>query len=287
MRAAYNYVSTWWAEWTGQYLLFAALAFLGLWRIRATRDHWIVLGGLVALGLMSVPVSWLLLDYQKLSVIPQIQPARALLFVTAIAVLVSGAAGCLAANAKRWIEASAWFFFALWVPVDSTFFGWHGWRVALVVLAFALLLAASRHWMRVGVALLLAPAMAIPAGVVTHRNVETPDLAALADWARSATPSNAIFAFPDSVRDRSPGWFRSRALRPVFVDWKSGGQVNYLREFGYEWWRRWQAIMEEPKPLPQYRTFGIDFVVTRRRLNGSTPPAYSNPHFFAYRVPTP
>ncbi len=282
MRAGYNYVSTWWAVWMGQYLVFAGVAALGLWRLRVRREPWLVLGSLVLAGLGSIPVSWLLLEHFRLSVIPQIQPARALLFVTEISVLVSAAAGCSAANARRWMEAAVWFWFALWVPTGSYLFLWPELRVLAVVFGFGLALAATSRGARLAAALLLAPAMAIPAGIVNYRNVQTGDLNALAVWARSQTRSDAVFAFPEAGRDRSPGWFRSTAMRTVFVDWKAGGQLNYLEDFGYEWWRRWQAVMQHPRSMAGYRALGIDFLVLPGDSPEAGPPVFTNPRYRVY-----
>ena len=284
MRASYNYVSTWWIMWIGQYLLFAALAFLALWRVQASREKWVLLSGLVTAGISSIPVSWLLLEHYKLSIVPQIQPARALLFVTQIAVIVSAVAGCRAAQSKKWVEATAWFCFCLWVSASDAFFSWPGWRAALMVLGLALLLGLFSRLSRLVTAFLLAPAMAIPAGIVTYHQLETPQLKELAVWAKAATPPTSVFAFPDAGHDRSLGWFRATALRPVYADWKGGGQLNYLEEFGYEWWRRWQAVMQASRSSAEYRALGIDFLVIQHRLADPALPAYQNSRYFVYPV---
>jgi len=46
---------------------------------------------------------------------------------------------------------------------------------------------------------------------------------------------DAVFLFPDAAR-ASPRHIPHEALRAVYVDWKSGGQANYFRDFGDEWW---------------------------------------------------
>ena len=61
------------------------------------------------------------------------------------------------------------------------------------------------------------------------------------------------FVFPGFNRDLAPGIFRSEALRAVYVDWKGGGQVNYLKDLGEQWWFRWRQIRNfQPADLPQY-----------------------------------
>jgi len=70
------------------------------------------------------------------------------------------------------------------------------------------------------------PALSNPAA-----SSDQTDLRALADWARNSPPP-ALFLFPDSGTSFDPGIFRARSLRGLYVDWKSGGQVNYFSEFG-------------------------------------------------------
>jgi hypothetical protein len=116
--------------------------------------------------------------------------------------------------------------------------------------------------------------------------METPEITALADWARTSTPADAVFLFPIDVRRSGvAGIFRARALRAVFVDWKGGGQVNYLPVLAEEWWRRWQLLTKHPPSdvaLPLYRTWGVSYVVTRAAdAISAAEPVYRNR---AYRV---
>jgi hypothetical protein len=280
MRASYNYVSLWWKDWMGQYLLFAAVAFGALRRLHASRESNLLLGGLVVAGLLSVPASWWLLEHEKLAVLPQIQPARALLFVTAIAVLGAASAGC---RTRHWVEGAAWFAFALLVPAHGA------WRESLVAITCAAVLSIARGaWQAKATAsqllgsLLLAPALVLAGGVVNYVNVDTPDLTALAHWARTNAPGT--FVFPEAGHDRSPGWFRAQSLQPVYVDWKGGGQVNYLRRLGDEWWRRWQAVMLHPRTPGEYRALGIDYVALSRPWSAMGAPVFHNRHWYVYRT---
>jgi hypothetical protein len=124
------------------------------------------------------------------------------------------------------------------------------------------------------------------AGIAPPRQAETPELQALAAWAREATPQDAVFLFPDAGKGVEPGIFRARALRALYVDWKSGGQVNFLRRLGYEWWRRWQqtgAGRFKPWHLPAYRRWGIDYIVlpaARRLPNRQS--AFQNSSYVVY-----
>jgi hypothetical protein len=214
MRASYNWVSMWWAtEWWKHILAGAAVA-LAFWRIRRPSPF---LLGLPIIGLLSVPLSYLLLEKLKWGLIPQVQPARTLLFGTAVAILLAAICGCLAIRKQRWLESAAWLTLALLPSLP-----W------------------NHHY----------PAL------------HTPELQSLASWARQNTPKDAVFAFPLNGRKLDAGIFRSEALRAVYVDWKGGGQVNYLPELGEEWWTRWQDVMLHPIDFRHYRELGIDYVVT-------------------------
>jgi hypothetical protein len=105
-----------------------------------------------------------------------------------------------------------------------------------------------------------------------YPHLHTPELQQLSEWARTQTPKDAVFVFADSGRGLAPGIFRSEALRAVYVDWKGGGQVNYLREFGEDWWFRWQQSVGrgfKPEDLPRYSALGISYVVLQRPLPGA------------------
>ncbi len=87
----------------------------------------------------------------------------------------------------------------------------------------------------------------------------------LADWAKMSTPEDSVFLFPDAGRSKVPGYFRYRSQRAVYVDWKSGGQVNFSRRFAVEWWHRWQTAMPEDQRQGsgnRLRYLPVDFVVT-------------------------
>jgi hypothetical protein len=276
MRASYNWVSMWWSAQATKYLFLATVVGLAYWRVRILPQFFV---GLPLIGMLSVPVSYILLEVYKWALVPQIQPARSLLFVTAMAMLLAGICGCLAARRERWPEAAAWFLVAYLPPLV-----WgHWWLCALLACGAAF--AAMRRWSMAVVA--VAGFVVIPTwgGVQNYPTVHTRELEALANWARSATPKDSVFAFPDFSKRLEPGVFRSEALRAVYVDWKGGGQVNYLPELGEVWWSRWQDVMLKPVNPAHYRELGISyFVVTpEHRLAGATP-VYANPHYLVYRT---
>jgi hypothetical protein len=282
MRASYSYVSTWWGEWAWQYEFFAAVAVAGLWRVRAAREQWIWLGGLVVTGLLSVPLSWILLEHFHRAVTPQVQPARALLFVTGFAVLTSAVAAWKSVEAKRRVEAAVWFLFCLLVPVHAVFFEWPGWRVAAILLMASVALALLRAQWRVPAAMLLAPLVAYGGGVSLHGQLETPDLRNLAQWAH--VHGDGVYLFPEAGRDRTPGWFRATALQPVYVDWKGGGQVNYLRGFSDQWALRWEQVKARGTDPENYFDLPVDYLVYPHPLQASLPLAFHNSSWWVYHL---
>jgi hypothetical protein len=149
----------------------------------------------------------------------------------------------------------------------------------------------GRKWAPAAVVLVaLAPFWLIPSygKVVTYREVRTPELLELCDWARRETAKDAMFLFPNAGRSLEPGIFRATALRAVYVDWKAGGQVNFFPRLGFEWWERWQQTMARPfrpEKLPLFASLGVDFIVlpAKNRLEDDTP-VYSNAGFVVYAL---
>jgi hypothetical protein len=233
MRAAYVYISTWPAMTILRHVAIFAIGAAACARMR--RTSWLMLP---AIGLLTIPLSWLLLEHWKWGLVPQIQPMRALLFGTLALQLM---AACVAVTTKRRWEAALW------------------------------------------LALALAPA--IPELLNGYPRLHTPELAELSQWARRNTPKDAVFVFPDAKRSLAPGIFRSEALRAVYVDWKGGGQVNYLRDFGDGWWFRWQQTVARgfrAGDLPRYAGIGIDYVVLAKRT--AEAPLFENASYAVYRT---
>ncbi len=206
-----------------------------------------------------MPLSWLLLEHAKWALIPQIQPLRVLLFVPLMAQIFTAAAGVTAAKNRRFGEAAIWFVLSYLVPLPLE------WRpVAVAVLLGALAVIAARRAPVLG----LAAFFAIPVlgGVVNYPRLHTPDLAQLSNWARTSTPRDAVFLFPDAGHGLAPGIFRAEALRAVYVDWKGGGQINYLKALGEDWWFRWQQTLGagfKAGDLPRYEALGIEYIAVQ------------------------
>jgi len=290
MRAAYSFVSTWSLNIRLDFMVQALIAALAFWRLRnclngALRDF---LWGLPVIGLASVPLSWMLLEHEHWALIPAWQPARAILFVSLIAALLAAVA---AMKAEHFGERLLWLIAAFLMPMQHAMVGV---EIHFRPLAFAAALAivttilcAFKRPATLALAAVI-PFLAIPASKVVENypRVETADLRALADWARASTPEPALFLFPDFGTSLDPGIFRARSLRGLYVDWKSGGQVNYFPEFAREWWTRWVETGSgrwnvTPDDFPKLAAMGVDYVMMKKQIVGATP-QFSGGKYFAY-----
>lgn len=279
-RASYVYISTWpWPAIALHVALFALILAAAI-RLRPPMgpEANVFLIALPALGLLTMPLSWLLLEQWKWGVVPQIQPLRTLLFVTLAAQFL-----CAVAAIRSGRNAQAVILFALAFLLPMQPFSWT--RVALAV-ALGAAAAFAGRW---------APAAAVAAffvipwmgGVVNYPALHTRELAELSAWAKANTKTDSVFLFADAPRGLDAGIFRTEALRAVYVDWKGGGQVNYLSGFGEQWWFRWQQTLARkftPADLPRYEALGIRHVVLHREHRTSSEPAYQNARYVVYEL---
>lgn len=303
LRGSYNWIGLWPGNWFWQYPLLFGVVMAAWFRLRHTmpaKVKWFSIS-LPVFGLLMVPLTWLLLDQWKWILMPQYQPARAVLFITAFAVILSAIAGWRAAGERRWMEASSWFFIVVAIPLN-------GLVLQLVTQAFSTSLATKRLALALGLATgmaliaslaqrrhaiavalaVAAPLLAIPTigGTVNYPDLQAnPELTELSAWASSSTPKDAVFLFADGRRDLASGIFRAEAKRAIYVDWKGGGQVNLLQRFAREWWQRWSAVNEcKPplKPLETYRALGIDYlIVAPSRVPAGVAVPFSNARYSA------
>ncbi|MGH9665849.1 MAG: hypothetical protein ACRD9L_15595, partial [Bryobacteraceae bacterium] len=283
LRASYNWVTLWPAKYIWSYLLLWGLSLLAYFRLRREAswiERWLLMG-LPVVGLLSVPASYLLLERVKWSLIPEFQPLRALLFVDVVASVLAAVAGIKDAAEKRFVRSGLWFSLVFLLPVyklpllatpaDPLFAR----RVAAILGLGAAAAAVSfldarkwkGSWAAVAVVALL-PYWAIPAGasIENYPRVHTPELSQLAHWAKTHTGKDALFLFPDAGRELYPGIFRGEAIRALYVDWKSGGQVNHFQGLGDEWWTRWRQTMASAdgwKDIGRFSKLGIDYVVLK------------------------
>jgi hypothetical protein len=297
LRASYAWVSTWPRRLLWQYSLLWLMsigAVLRLWRSldENHRAFWL---GLPLAGALSVPLSALLLEGMKWSIVPQLQPARHVLLLTLCAVLLAAIAAITAACRGKLLEAFAWMLPVFAVPVHADLLMPFRWSQLAIIAGLA---AASVAAVRLGMssrpwaplpctAVVLAAMFAIPnlGGVHNYPDLQSRDLDALCAWGDS-TPKDALFLFPDAGRSLIPGIFRATARRALYVDWKAGGQANFFEDLGLEWRRRWLAVMTGPVDPARLRTLGIDYVVVspKHPISGLSP-VFQNRQFAAYRLP--
>lgn len=284
MRASYNWADTWAPRYALQYAVLFAVAMLSAWRLRKALPGTLLLifAVLPVVGVLSVPLSWLLLDKLRWGLMPQYQPARYLVFVTWFAALGGALAGLLAAQSRRYAEAFAFLVAPFLLPLAPELL-----RPSALHLGMAAALAAIASAGRFGLpaAAALAAFLLYPTAgkVVNFATVDTPELRDLIRWAATSTPRDAVFQFADVRRGLEPGVLRARARRAVYADWKAGGQVNFLPEFAREWSGRWK-LAERAKPLTVYRQAGIDFVVfSAAKAPKRGEPVYANSRWKVYR----
>ncbi|MCZ2150894.1 MAG: hypothetical protein LC126_24370 [Bryobacterales bacterium] len=305
-RAGYNWISMWPAATIWNYIVYYALMPAALWRLRARvpADLRFLLAAMAAVAMCSMPASYLFLEHWKWSLMPQLQPMRALLYVVAAAVMLAASAGVAAAAGRRPVEAFGWFTAALIPPASTRTVNYMlDWttpayrRAALAVLACAgltvivLWLGSRFRQPRVAyVAVAMALPFAVPAlsGVRNYPRLHNADLDQLASWARRHTSREAVFLFPDAGKSLEPGIFRAESLRAVYVDWKGGGQINFLRDFLTVWLPRWEDVMTRkftPAELGRYRALGIDYVVLSRanEIKG-LPAVFADSRYAVYEV---
>jgi len=309
LRASYNYPSLWHPAVLWVPVGLGCLLFAAGWRLRSQlpgRIHAFLIAAPLV-GMFSIPFAWFFMEKLQVFLMAQWQPARAIAFMYAFAVPVFLGAGVIAARHHRWVLSWFWFVAGFSIPFSNQlvfFVGANGWPPSrfryLWVPALALLaLLVFSLWTRkpfLSLVLLLL-LIAAPFGILRAvlginafaSDARTPEIAELADWAAASTAPDAVFAFPGFGRSNQPGVFRSQALRAVYTDWKSGGQVNFDIDFARLWWQRWNEVMA-PKEFtldraPRLRALGIDYLVLAPpQAPAQPPPLFRNGKFWVYRA---
>jgi hypothetical protein len=301
-RATYNWVSMWPPHWYWQHAVLCGVSVAAFFRLRArmTPPLRLCFTAIPAYGLLSIPLSFIVMESWKWSLMPQLQPARAVLFVTVFATFGAAAAGILAAARGRYWEGWLWFLPVFLVPANVRVIPdfadpLTARRLFLVAGLAALATLASFSEKRprgsvAWVAAVVLPFFLIPGfgQIQNYPPLHSPELDELSAWAHRSTPEGAVFLFPDVGHGLQPGVFRVRALRAVYVDWKSGGQVNLLKHFAEEWWGRWHTVIPDnytAPDFPLYAKLHIDYVVLKadHRLTDRSP-AYANNEYVVYPV---
>jgi hypothetical protein len=264
------------------------------WRVKPKQAR-LFLVGMPGIGILSMPLSNVLLENLKWALIPQFQPARAVLYVTAFAVILGAAAGIRAAEQRRWIESIVWFAIVLAVPAAVPIFSISARNLALVcALAAALCCLASVQHLRFAPALLtsfaIVPFFALPflAHVRNYPPQNRTELENLAAFANARTPKDSVFLFADAGASPDPSIFRAESLRAVYVDWKAGGQINFSEALGMEWWRRWQdtnSLSFNPNEMDRLAHLGIDYLIlSSTHALPNRQPEYQNSQYAIYKL---
>ena len=294
------FVSEWTAKEIADCLCECAVACVGFWRLRKRIQtpvrEWLL--GLAAVGVLSIPFSWIMLDQLHWAMVGPWSPIRATVFIAMLASLFSGACGILASRNGIWWEAAVWFAIALALPLKGFLATWFV-DPRLIVLALGLmgvcvvggwLAGRTRGCSLIAAGVLMFLALPASSLVPYPKPVDTPELRELAEWAQAKTNETAVFLFADNGFDGGSGPFRARALRSVYVDYEGRALVNFYAEFSAEWSSRWQDVHRGrwqvgPQDFQQLREWHIDFVVLQKEHAIPTKqPEFSNTEYVVYRV---
>lgn len=251
-------------------------------------------------GVLCVPLSYLMLERLHLAITPQFQPARALLYTVVMACVSCGMAAVKAGRERRLFEAFGWFLVVMALPINVRFFDLFAIRSRLALQAFGVWVSLAalaslfvalfdRKWLRT--VLLVIPALAafaIPAwaGVSNYPIIDKRPITELALWAKKNTWGSSMFLFPDAGHEPFPGIFRALSERALYVDWKSGGQVNYFESFADEWYPRFEQTMDgrfTAARLEDMLSLPIDYyAVNRKHAIKGIEPVFANRDYLVY-----
>ncbi len=298
-RGAYNFISIWFWRLASHWLFIFAVAIGAWWHVRSLVPRLVstLVFGFIAFAALTMPLSYILLEKAKWSLLPQLQPMRALLFVTMFAMLGAALNGIRQARAgSKWAPV-AWFTVAFGLSSQVMLAGLPWLALTdplmrarlLVFLVLAAVTFAAIRWSKpLLIVALTLPFYLIPqvGQVRNYPALDHPEIHALSDWARSHSGTDAVFQFPDAGKALYPGLFRVYSHRAVYVDWKVGGQVNLLEEFAGEWWLRWQAA-GAPQVIDAQKLagLGIDFLVLQpEHAIAGRGPDYRNAKYLVYKL---
>jgi hypothetical protein len=300
--APHLYVSLWPA---GDLYQFIALFVFALWAAARCAPllnacfRWLVLGSGLC-GLLSIPLSYLLLDINHFAWAARLQPARMLLFTVAAAALLFGLAGMRAVLLRSFWEALAWFSLLFSLPVSTGIFDFlrvtDAQRLSRFSIALALaalltsLLAAfasgSARFLTLAAPLLAALALTRVPALLPPPIPFRESLGQMAQWADGATWGSSVFLFADAGRENYPGVFRAQSRHALWVDWKSAQAVLYSESAASHWQERWERTMDRgfsPDRLESFLPLPIDYYVLRRQNQlASARSVFTNRDFVVY-----
>jgi len=160
LRASYVWVSEWPSIYFWQYAAMLLVASAAYWRLRRFIQPVLrfFITGLVASGVASLLLSYLLLERLKWAMAPQIQPLRTILFLEMFTVLLALVMAFeLACKERRPAAAGWWVAVALAVGVDP--------RLVFVLAPVAIAFLSGSRWRWAGVAVAAGVAWGKPFGM--------------------------------------------------------------------------------------------------------------------------
>ncbi|BDC52198.1 hypothetical protein F183_A45130 [Bryobacterales bacterium F-183] len=290
VRAGYNWLTQWRPRNFQEFGLHGLLALAAAWRLwpRLQSRQRLYALGLPVLGLLSMPVSYVLMEHYKWLLMAQVQPARAVLYTVAFSGILCVAA---AVFAKSWWERAVWLtpvaLVALnhYLLIDAFFDPIRLASAAAIVATAVLLLTRYPQVAAVAVFALTSWLFLDVTKQTNYGKVHEAEIDDVARWAKQNTPKDAMFQLPELTRSLVAGVFRVRSQRALYVDQKSGGQVNYSRDFSMEWWRRMEIADDKKKPLASWRDQGVDYIVLKTATKfEDSPPVYKNTKYAIYKL---
>jgi hypothetical protein len=299
-RTPHEYVSLWRA---GEIWSYLAIWIVGIWAVARISPvlnrqvRWFFVA-LPACGILSLLLSFLLLDRLHLSLVPHVRPVLWILFTICLSLIACFVASARATRNRNPWEGALWFALPILVIVRTEFLDLF--RVIdyaatlrlLVAIAFVLgaVYLIKLTLKRLSALTLAIPLLAIAILLTTSKFTidRAPDTAvlSLADWVKQNTWGSSMFLFPDLDRNGDPGLFRGRSERALWVDWNSGSLVPCFESFAAIWWERWHNTMQPGYSTQQLQAdleLPIDYYVlkTTNRLSGIKP-VFANDEFLVY-----
>jgi hypothetical protein len=300
-RTPQHWVSLWTAGEVWSYLavwVCGVWAVARIWRVLNRQSRWLF-AGLPACGLLSIPISYLLLDRLHLAFVPHIQPTSWLLFTILLSSVACFIAGVRAAQHKKFLETALWFLlpFAMLLRAEvldllrlTRFDNLERLSIAVLlacVSAFLLIYAANRSLRPIALALPLLAMGLLRLPICAHPDDSRRSaVIELGTWVKSNTWGSSMFLFPDLGRSADAGVFRAISERSVWVDWPSGDLIPYFESLAGIWWDRWQQTIQpgySPQRLHTSPALPIDYyVLLRTNRLARVKPVFENEDFLLY-----
>ena len=280
--------------------VFGVWAAARCWPLLSSFFRWLLLGTSIC-GILSIPVSYLLIDQAHFSWAARVQPTRTLLFAAAGSALLFGLAGMRAMLRRSPAESAAWFFLLFSLPMSHGVFDFlrvtdashlteFGLALALAALLTALLLrfagSDSMRFVTLAVPLVAAFALANTPQLRPKPIPMRASITEMAAWADSSTWGSSIFLFPDAGRKAYPSVFRAQSRHGLWVDWNTSRGVTFSDAAAARWQERWRDSMQggfSTEHLEKLLPLPIDYYVlrTQDQLAG-TRHAFQNRDFVVY-----